>query len=352
MTYTSTGSPGSIGGATRSYMGSDDGMKTLATLLLLLIPSLVLAEDPLPSWNEGPAKQSIIDFVEKVTDKNSDTYVPIYDRVAVFDNDGTLWCEAPLPMQVYYVLAALKEKVAQDPTLAEKPMVKAALAGDFEKLLQGTHYDGLVEIIGLTHAGMTTTEYDAAVKAWVKTFRHPRFDRSLAGMTYQPMQELLRYLRANDFQTFIVSGGGADFMRVFAYRIYGIPTNQIVGTNTLTKFELVDGKPVLMKTMDHMFVDDKAGKPVGIHQFIGRRPIAAFGNSDGDQQMLEYTTIDNPYPSFGLLVHHTDAKRAYAYDSHPPSSGKLVTALEAAPKYGWTVVSMKDDWKTIFFGSE
>ncbi|MEW4565072.1 HAD family hydrolase [Bremerella sp. JC770] len=328
-------------------------MKWLSLFLLACIPSLALAQDdPLPSWNDGPAKQSIIDFVTKVTTEGSEDFVPQYDRIATFDNDGTLWCEAPLPLQVVYVLHELKRRVPNEPKLAQNEMVKAALAGDYKKLLAGTHYDGLMEILAITHSGLTTDQYDQNVRNWIKTFKDKRFGYNLPGMTYQPMQELLKYLRANGFQTFIVSGGGADFMRVFTHRVYGIPPNQVVGSNGLTKFEMVDGKPTLTKTMDHFFVDDKSGKPVGIWQFIGRKPIAAFGNSDGDQAMLEYTTIGNKYPSFGLLVHHTDAKREYAYDKHPPSSGTLVTALEAAPKYGWTVVSMKDDWKTVFVGDK
>lgn len=328
-------------------------MKWLSLLLLALIPSVVLAQDdPLPSWNEGPAKQSIIDFVAKVTTEGSEDFVPQYDRIAVFDNDGTLWCEAPVPLQMDYVLSELKRRVTTEPELADNEMVQAALSGDFAKLLAGKHHDGLMEILALTHSGMTTDQYDQNVRNWIKTFKDKRFGYNLPGMTYQPMQEVLKYLRANGFQTFIVSGGGADFMRVFSHRVYGIPPNQVVGSNGLTKFEMIDGKPTLTKTMEQFFVDDKAGKPVGIWQFIGRKPIACFGNSDGDQAMLEYTTIDNKRPSFGLLVHHTDAKREYAYDKHPPSSGKLITALEAAPKYGWTVVSMKDDWKTIFVGDK
>jgi hypothetical protein len=205
-----------------------------------------------------------------------------------------------------------------------------------------------MKVLALTHAGMTTTEFDSRVRNWVKTYKHPRFGHSLAGMTYQPMQELLRYLRDNGFKTFIVSGGGADFMRVWSEETYGIPPEQVIGSTGQARFEMRDGKPVLVKTLDQIFVDDKEGKPVGIHQFIGRRPIACFGNSDGDQSMLEYTTIDNPRPSLGLIVHHTDATREYAYDEHPPASGKLVTALDAAPKRGWLVVDMKTDWNQVF----
>lgn len=328
-------------------------MKWFSLFLLTLIPSLALGQDdPLPSWNDGPAKQSIIDFVTKVTTEGSDDFVPQYDRIAVFDNDGTLWCEAPYPLQVDYMLSELKKRVSEDPKLADNPMVKAALSGDLEKLLAGTHYDGLMEILAITHSGMTTDQFDQSVREWIKTFKDKRFGYNLPGMTYQPMQEVLKYLRANGFQTFIVSGGGADFMRVFSHRVYGIPPNKVVGTHSLTKFEMIDGKPTLTKTMQQTFVDDKDGKPVGIWQFIGRKPIACFGNSDGDQAMLEYTTIDNKRPSFGLIVHHTDAEREYAYDKHPPSSGTLITALEAAPNYGWAVVDMKNDWKTVFVGAK
>ncbi len=328
-------------------------MKWLSLLLLTLVPTVSWAQDdPLPSWNEGPAKQSIVDFVTKVTTEGSDGFVPKYDRIAVFDNDGCLWCEAPLPLQMVYAIDELKRRLPTEPQLAENEMVKAAVAGEYDKLLAGKHHDGLMEVFALTHSGMTTDQFDQSVRNWIKTFKDKRFGYNLHGMTYQPMQELLKYLRANGFQTFIVSGGGADFMRVFSHRVYGIPPNQVVGTHSLTKFEMIDGKPTLTKTMEQTFVDDKAGKPVGIWEFIGRKPIACFGNSDGDQAMLEYTTIDNKHPSFGLLVHHTDAKREYAYDKHPPSSGTLITALEAAPKYGWTVVSMKDDWKTIFVGDK
>src|SRR5690606_38344797 len=199
------------------------------------------------------------------------------------------------------------------------------------------------KILALTHAGMTTDEYDARVRNWMKTYRHPRFGHTLAGMTYQPRQELLGHLRESGFKTFIVSGGGADFMRVWSEEVYGIPPEQVVGSTAQVRFEMRDGIPVLVKSTDHIFVDDREGKPVGIHEFIGRRPIACFGNSDGDQAMLEYTTIGNPRPSLGLIVHHTDDEGEYAYDADPPSSGKLVTALEAAPQRGWIVVDMKND---------
>ncbi|WP_417748250.1 META domain-containing protein [Rosistilla oblonga] len=304
--------------------------------------------DPLPSWNETARKQALIDFVNRVTDRDGDNYVPPAQRIAVFDNDGTLWPEAPLPFQVEFVFEELKRRAPQEPKLAADPMVQAALAGDVKKLLAGKHYDGLMRILALTHTGITTDEFNARVETWRKTTRHPRFQKAYTDLTYQPMQELLKYLRDNGFETFIVSGGGADFMRVWSEAVYGIPPQNVVGSTALTKFEFRDGKPVLIKTMDQVFVDDKDGKPVGIHQFIGRRPIACFGNSDGDQAMLEYTTIGNPLPSFGMLVHHTDAEREYAYDAHPPASGTLVTALAAAPANGWNVVDMKTDWNQIW----
>ncbi len=306
------------------------------------------AADPLPSWNEGKAKQSIIDFVTKVTKEGTPDFVPVPERIAVFDNDGTLWPENPVPFQLAFVLDELKRRVPNEPKLAADPMAQAALAGEFGKLLEGPHHDGLMRILALTHSGMTTAEFQKTVEMWLASARHPKYGKPYDQLTYQPMQEVLTYLRANGFKTFIVSGGGADFMRVWSERVYGIPPEQVVGSTALTKFELRDSGPVLIKTMDHAFVDDKAGKPVGIHQFIGRRPIACFGNSDGDWQMLQYTTIKNPHPSFGLIVHHTDAEREYAYDAHPKSSGKLVEALKEAPARGWTVVDMKNDWKQVF----
>ena len=326
-----------------------------AYLLVALAPSMGQetksssgTDDPLPSWNEGAAKKAILDFVAKVTKEGSPGFVPVAERIAVFDNDGTLWPENPVPFQLAYVLDELKRRVPEEPKLAGDPMVKAALAGGVAKLLEGEHHDGLMRIAALTHSGMTTEEFKSSVETWLGTAKHPKFDKPYDQLGYQPMQEVLRHLRANGFKTFIVSGGGADFMRVWAERVYGIPPEQVVGSTARTRFELRGGDPVLVKRLEHLFVDDKAGKPVGIHQFIGRRPIACFGNSDGDLQMLQYTTIKNPRPSFGLIVHHTDAEREYAYDAAPKSSGKLVEALKEAPKRGWTTANMKEDWKTIF----
>jgi phosphoglycolate phosphatase-like HAD superfamily hydrolase len=321
-------------------------------LPLLLLPLLLLASaaspaDPLPSWNDTAPKKAILAFVDKVTRKGSTDFVPPAERIAVFDNDGTLWPEQPIPFQAAFVSDELKRRAPDEPTLAADPMVQAALAGDLATLLAGEHHDGLMRVIALTHAGMTTGDFQTRVETWLASARHPRFGKPYDQLTYQPMQELLRYLRARGFKTYIVSGGGADFMRVWSERVYGIPPEQVVGSTGRTTFELRDSGPVLVKTLDYLFVDDKAGKPVGIWQFIGRRPIACFGNSDGDQAMLQYTTIGNPRPSFGLIVHHTDAEREYAYDASA-ESGKLVAALQEAPQRGWSVVDMRTDWKRIF----
>ena len=310
--------------------------------------TLPMLADPLPSWNEGAAKQAIMAFIAKVTNAESADFVPLAERIAVFDNDGCLWPENPLPFQVAFALDELKRRLVSEPKLAEEPMVQAAIAGDFAKLLAGEHFDGLMQILAITHAGMTAEEFNDAVQAWLQTARHPRFERPYDELTYQPMQELLRLLRANGFKNFIVSGGGADFMRVWVERVYGIPPEQVVGSTARTKFELRDSGPVLIKTLEYLFVNDKQGKPVGIHQFIGRRPVFCCGNSDGDQAMLQYTTINNPLPSFGLIVHHTDAEREYAYDAETKSTGKLVEALKEAPSRGWIVVDMKQDWNAVF----
>jgi len=304
--------------------------------------------DPLPSWNSGRVKQSIIDFVTKVTTAGSADYVPEPQRIAVFDNDGTLWPENPLPFQLAFAIDEVKRRVQLEPHWATDPMVQAVLAGDVDKLVAGQHHDGLLHVLGLTHAGMTMEEFRGAVENWLADSRHPRFGKPYDQLTYQPMQELLRYFREHGFKNYIVSGGGADFMRVWSERVYGIPPEQVIGSTSRARFELRASGPVLVKTLEHLFVDDKEGKPVGIQQFIGRRPIACIGNSDGDLAMLQYTTINNPLPTLGLLVHHTDALREYAYDSHPRSTGKLVEAIQQAGPRGWTVVDMQMDWKRVF----
>jgi phosphoglycolate phosphatase-like HAD superfamily hydrolase len=293
-------------------------------------------------------KEALLAFVASVSSEGSAAFVPEPERVAVFDNDGTLWPEQPLPFQAAFAFDALKGALQRQPALAEDPMVQAALAGDLPALMAGGHVEGLLRVVALSHAGMTTEAFAAAVEAWLRSARHPRFDRPYDALTYAPMQEVLGLLRAHGFRSFIVSGGGADFMRVWVERVYGIPPERVVGSTGRTSFELREGGPVLVKSLDTLVVNDGAGKPAGIHQFIGRRPLMAFGNSDGDLAMLQYTTINNPRPSFGLIVHHTDAEREYAYDAETKSTGKLVRALQQAPERGWQVVDMQRDWLRVF----
>lgn len=319
----------------------------LAVFSSFLTANLALAaEDPLPSWNEGASKTAILNFVARVTKKGSPDFVAPEDRIAVFDHDGTLWPEDPVPFEVAFTFDRIKMDAAKHPEWKTKQPYKAVLDND-QAALMAQGIKGVLELVTVTHSGMTTDEFTANVREWIKTAKHPRFHRPYTELAYQPMLEVLRYLRKSGFKTFIVSGGSSQFMRVFTSEVYGIPPEQVVGTLFKVKFELRDGKPVLNILPDTVFVDDKEGKPVGIQQFIGRRPVAAFGNSDGDLQMLQWTTIDRT-PSFGLIVHHTDAEREYAYDAHPKSSGKLIEALKEAPERGWTVVDMKKDWKTIF----
>jgi phosphoglycolate phosphatase-like HAD superfamily hydrolase len=330
-------------------------MRIPNAVCLFLLPTIAVslalddgkASAPLASWRGNDAKKAITEYVLRVTDEKSPDFVPAPERIAVFDNDGTLWPENPMPFQLAFALDELKRRLPEEPAWKDDAMVQAALEGDLPTLL-ADHYKGLFHIFALTGSGMTTVEFAVRVRNWLATAKHPRFHRPYDQLAYQPMLELLQYLRDNGFKTFIVSGGGADFMRVFSERVYGIPPEQVVGSNARTVYELRDDGPVLVKTLDHFFVDDGPGKPVGIHQFIGRRPIACFGNSDGDLQMLEYTTIDNTRPSLCVIIHHTDAEREYAYDAKPKSSGKLVTALADAPKRGWIVVDMKNDWAEIF----
>jgi len=329
-------------------------MKTARTQILIasvLICALALvataahAADPLPSWNDGKAKQSIVDFVAKVTKDGSPDFVPPADRIATFDNDGTLWSEQPVPVQLYFVLDRVKALAPQHPEWNTKEPFASILKGDAKSALAGGDR-ALLELVMATHAGLTTDEFAQIVKQWITTAKHPRTGRLFTDMTYQPMLELLAYLRANGFKTFIISGGGIEFMRPWTERVYGIPPEQVIGSSIKTQFEMQNGKPVLMRLPAIDFVDDKTGKPVGINKFIGRRPILAFGNSDGDQQMLEWTAAGNGARFMGL-VHHTDAKREWAYD-RKSSIGKLDKALDEATAKGWTVVSMKDDWKIIF----
>jgi hypothetical protein len=301
--------------------------------------------DPLLSWNDAPSKQAITGFVARVTRQGSPDFVPPAERIATFDNDGTLWVEHPMYVQLAFVLDRVKAMVPLHPEWNNTQPFKAAIEGDMKTLAaSGEH--GIAELAMATHAGMTTEEFQKIVTDWLATARDPRFKRPYIELSYQPMVELLAFLRANGFKTFIVSGGGVEFMRPWTERVYGVPPEQVVGSSIKTKFQMRDGRPELFRLPEVNFVDDKAGKPVGINEFIGRRPIAAFGNSDGDLEMLQWTTMSGGV-RLGLLVHHTDAAREYAYDRDTPF-GRLDKALDAAALNKWVVVDMKNDWKRIF----
>jgi len=308
-------------------------------------PSAPLPADPLASWNDGTAKLAIQSFVARVTKEGSPDFVPVPERIAVFDNDGTLWSEQPIYIQLAFTLDRVRELAPSHPEWKTKEPFKSVLAGDPKAALAGGE-KALVALIAATHAGMTSEEFTSIVERWFATAKHPKYGRPYTECVYQPMLEVLSYLRANGFKTFIVSGGGIDFMRPVTEKIYGIPPEQVVGSTERLKFEVRDGKPVLVREPAIAFVNDGPGKPVGIQTHIGRRPIAAFGNSDGDQEMLEWTAA-GPRARLMLLVHHTDAAREVAYDrtSH---IGKLDRALDEARTKNWVVTSMKDDWKTIF----
>jgi len=299
----------------------------------------------LSSWNDGAAKQEIVDFVERVTDPASPDFVSVEERIAVFDNDGTLWSEKPMYVQLMFALDRVKAMADMHPEWRETMPFSAILADD-QEALAGIGVNDIVRIVTGTHSGLTADEFATVVTEWLATARHPRYGVGYDELIYQPMVELLEYLRANEFKTFIVTGGGQDFVRTFAKRAYGIPPEQVMGSSGDLEFMMQNGEPTLFKTAGINFVDDKAGKPVGIHRFIGRRPILAFGNSDGDLQMLQYTAPGGRV-ALGGIVHHTDAEREDAYDrdSHV---GRLVVGLEEAPARGWVVVSMKDDWSKIF----
>lgn len=319
----------------------------LLLFLLLAAPLQALAQDdPLPSWNDGPAKLAITTFVERVTTEGSPDFVPVEERIATFDNDGTLWVEQPVYFQVAFAFQRIKAMAADHPEWNDKQPYKAVIEGD-EKALAATGEKGLLEVVAATHAGMTTDEFSGWVLDWTKTDQHPRFKRPYIELVYQPMLEVLGYLRANGFKTFIVSGGGIDFMRPWTEKVYGIPPEQVIGSSGVTEFRLTeDGKPELIKTSKAQFVDDGPGKPVGIQQHIGRWPIIAFGNSDGDLEMLQYVS-GGPGARLALYVHHDDAEREYAYD-RASLVGKLDKGLDEASAKGWPVISMKRDWKQIF----
>jgi phosphoserine phosphatase len=314
---------------------------------LLGLTSYAFAQisDPLPSWNDGSAKQAIVDFVGKVTQPGGADFVPAAERIAVFDNDGTLWAEQPMYVQLAFALDRVKLLAPEHPEWNERPAVRAVLDNDLQALAAaGT--EGLIELIMLTHAGNTTAQFEQIVKDWLAAARHPKLERPYTDLVYQPMLELLDYLRANNFKTWIVSGGGIEFMRPWVEAVYGIPPEQVVGSMIKTEYEVRDGQPLLVRQPELDFIDDEEGKPVGIHKFIGRRPIAAFGNSDGDFQMLEWTT-GAPGPRLGVYIHHDDDVREWAYD-RDAAFGKLARGLDEAPQRGWMVVSMKNDWQRMF----
>lgn len=316
-----------------------------AFLALLIFGATAYAGDPLPSWNERPAKQSIIDFVKATTEKRSPDFVPEPERIAVFDNDGTLWAEQPMYFQAFFIFDRIKALAPQHPEWQTQEPFASVLRGDIKSALAGGEH-ALMEMAMATHAGMSTQEFEQIVKEWVATAKHPLTKKPFTEMVYQPMLEVLDYLRGHGYKTYIVSGGGIEFMRPWTEAVYGIPPEQVIGSSIKTKFEMQDGKPVLMRLPELNFIDDKEGKPVAINQHIGRRPVMAFGNSDGDLQMLQWTTAGDG-PRFALYVHHTDAVREWAYD-HPSSIGQLEKGLVEAEANGWTVVSMKNDWKTVF----
>jgi len=325
--------------------------RVLMTVLFALAAALCLQHparaqtDPLPSWNEGAAKNAIITFVNRVTREGNMGYVPPEARIAAFDNDGTLWCEQPFYFQMAFAFDRIKALAPKHPEWKTQEPFRSLLQGDV-KTAASAGEKGLLEVVAATHSGMSTEDFADAVRDWLASARHPRFHRRYTDLVYQPMLEVMHYLRANGFKTFIVSGGGIDFMRPWTEHIYGIPPEQVVGSSGVTRFELRDGKPVLMKEAKVEFVDDGPGKPVGIHRFIGRRPLIAFGNSDGDLQMLQYVSAGDG-ARLVMYVHHDDAEREYAYD-RTSQIGRLDKGLDEAAAKGWPLISMKNDWKVVF----
>lgn len=322
------------------------GYRSMLWLLLLFsMAAHARAADPLPSWNSGPAKAAIVKFVKETTQKGGRHFIAPGKRIAVFDNDGTLWSEQPLYVQLAFALDRVKALSPQHPEWKNREPFKSVLNGDLKGVMAGGERD-LLELVMASHAGMTTEEFAQIVKDWLATAKHPKYNRRYTELVYQPMLELLAYLRRKGFKTYVFSGGGIEFMRPWTEKIYGIPPEQVIGSSIKTQFEFQGGKPVLMRLPEVDFIDDKAGKPVAINKFTGHRPIAAFGNSDGDLQMLQWTTAGDG-PRFGLLVHHTDNERETAYDRQS-SIGRLDKALDEAGQKGWTVVDMKKDWKRVF----
>jgi phosphoserine phosphatase len=317
----------------------------LSLIIMLTGPVAAHAADVLPSWNDGASKSAIVEFVRATTTPDSPSYVDPAARIAVFDNDGTLWSEKPMYFQLAFALDRVRALAPQHPEWKQQQPFKAVLENDMDTVFAGGEH-ALLELVMATHAGNTTEQFAQTVKDWLAEARHPKTGRPYTDMVFQPMLELLAYLRANGFKTYIVSGGGIEFMRPWTERVYGIPPEQVIGSSIKTKYEVRDGRPELVRIAEINFIDDKAGKPVGINQHIGRRPIAAFGNSDGDLQMLQWTSAGDG-ARFGLLVHHTDGEREWAYD-RKSAIGRLDQALDAAATNGWTVVDMKNDWKTVY----
>lgn len=315
------------------------------TLMILSSVTASQSQDPLPSWNDGPNKQAIIEFVTKTTDQNQASFIPPTRRIATFDNDGTLWSEQPLYFQAIYIFDRIRELAPEHQEWQQKEPYASVLNGDSKSALAGGK-QALLEMLMGTHAAVTASEFSESVADWLASARHPDSGKPYTAMVYKPMLELLDYLRDNDFKVFIVSGGGIDFLRVFAEEVYGVPPEQVVGSSLKAKYEIRNGLPVIVKQAEVDFIDDKAGKPVGIHRYIGRRPILAVGNSDGDFEMLEWTSAGEG-PSLAMIVHHDDAKREWAYDreSH---IGRLVRGLDEGPQRGWKIISMKKDWNLIY----
>jgi hypothetical protein len=321
-------------------------LELLILCFILLSASLANSQtDPLPSWNDGPSKQNILSFISEVTKEGGANYVPTEERIATFDNDGTLWTEQPMYSQLAFALDRVKALAPEHPEWKTQQPFQSVLANDMKGIVASGE-KGLIQLVMASHAGMTTDEFSNLVKNWLETSRHPKLQRRYDELVYQPMLELLSYLRNNGFKTYITSGGGVEFLRTISQRVYGIPPEQVIGSSIKTKFEMRNGKPVLLRLPEFNFIDDKEGKPVGINLFIGRRPIAAFGNSDGDLQMLQWTSAGSGL-RFGLIVHHTDAEREYSYDRNS-AFGRLDKALDEAQSRGWTVVDVKKDWKVIF----
>ncbi|GAA6158072.1 HAD family hydrolase [Ruegeria sp. HU-ET01832] len=324
-------------------------MKAVLLSGLLSISAVFAYADPLPSWQDAESKARIIDFVRSVTDPQGMDYVTPADRIAVFDNDGTLWAEQPVYFQLIFAMDRLSEMAEADPTILSSPVLEAAAKRDVQAIAEGGH-DALIKVINASHSGTSVDAFQVAVEEWLNTAQHPETGLNYDAMTYQPMVELLRYLRDEGFRTYIVSGGGLHFMRVFAEEAYGIPPEQVLGTYSASTYETLDGKPAIVKSPGIAFIDDKEGKPINIERTIGRRPIFAAGNSDGDFAMLEWTTAGDG-PRLGVLIHHTDAAREWAYDRESPI-GKLVDGLDKGPDMGWVIVDMAEDWKRVYTGSD